>query len=834
MLSESSCGSITKQMASLATFIDVQDLDTYAKPPGPIYGPNYFREVRELPEKVSVTNTQLINPENAKGIVADLWGQNNIYHLLDNNCNDFVTKLCGKLGLTLPESYTQSFQEQVEFYRSIGYGSNFKNVPLAWRTGRHHFAPDEEFDVNNHYDVSDPSNPKLLRAAGFQSPVNDVDFLAESKETVTFRGIKSGMKDFFKSATSCFRSPPEVLPVENPFANGPQYSDSSSTSSAIHDDANSEILGSCERGGVRARSDGLDRRAACTSDQEKYQQLKQAGSKELVTTRTTGKFSAVAIFDNPAVRAAGVVGMVAAVAFIIIDFIAGDYKAVAWGLASLAVGVVTSLLIAGPVGIVIGALLGALFAILPGLFDAKADPPSNNPAQIIQYASFGDKDHTGNEKCNENRKAAGLEPNVPSYMAQIYDAVAFLINYNQGHSMSILDMANAFHVIDHAISNDGNNVTATIDCGTQLPGISQTNRFGGGNPLSPAAGYSCHSPKFALKRNLITLPTLGDTADKIYKRIIPEPNRDCKILSDPSEGFFLSVVNLTIYGRPVAIACGLNSSTLLNGTVPNGIISGTNTTSTGGGQNLTPNSTYIYPNISTTGSSPFRAYEPAPALIPFVPLTSDNATCLSSTSGTLCLPSGNQYSIQTGLFNFSTTSLTTVTFPATGGTLTFRSISADSQAAANKPGIRGGASNPRVETAYYSRSGSTGGNDTLNSRFSSALCVCVYSDTQFKGDVRCFGPGGGELEGSLRAKAKSVSLHANVTAWIYADKYDDRGGAYLTTDVADLGELTYGNSETGGQKGWQMRVVALWIKKATPAIERRVWRGKRRKRLHSG
>ncbi len=45
-----------------------------------------------------------------------------------------------------------------------------------------------------------------------------------------------------------------------------------------------------------------------------------------------------------------------------------------------------------------------------------------------------------------------------------FDSMAFMIKFNKGYSMTILDMASAFHVINHTISNDGADKIATLDC----------------------------------------------------------------------------------------------------------------------------------------------------------------------------------------------------------------------------------------------------------------------------------------------------------------------------------------------------------------------------------
>lgn len=61
----------------------------------------------------------------------------------------------------------------------------------------------------------------------------------------------------------------------------------------------------------------------------------------------------------------------------------------------LGAGLVAATLLDGPVGWLVGGLVAAFFAILPGLFSHQAAMPSKgNIAEAIQYKFFGDASHT--------------------------------------------------------------------------------------------------------------------------------------------------------------------------------------------------------------------------------------------------------------------------------------------------------------------------------------------------------------------------------------------------------------------------------------------------------
>ena len=161
---------------------------------------------------------------------------------------------------------------------------------------------------------------------------------------------------------------------------------------------------------------------------------------------------------GPVVAELGPVGDVVAAAFIILDMIDGQWKAAAWAAGAVAAGLTSAGIaasimgvssLAGPVGLFIGAAVGVLFLILPGIFQPQHKPPSNNATEIIQWAFFGDATHTGNEKCNQNLQDKGQAPNCtitygPGIISSMfdwntYDAAIFLINFNEGHAMSIPD-----------------------------------------------------------------------------------------------------------------------------------------------------------------------------------------------------------------------------------------------------------------------------------------------------------------------------------------------------------------------------------------------------------
>ena len=93
---------------------------------------------------------------------------------------------------------------------------------------------------------------------------------------------------------------------------------------------------------------------------------------------------------------------------------------------------------------------------------------------------------------------------------------------------------------------------------------------------------------------------------------------------------------------------------------------------------------------------------------------------------------------------------------------------------------------------------------------SDPLLACLFADTEYGGDVACFGEGGGALPASWNKRARSIILHGGAWVWIYGDKYGDYGGIVLQGNQHDLSAQDYGtNSQT-----FSKNVTAIWVKKA--------------------
>ena len=149
-------------------------------------------------------------------------------------------------------------------------------------------------------------------------------------------------------------------------------------------------------------------------------------------------------------------------------------------------------------------------------------------------------------------------------------------------------------------------------------------------------------------RPLIHLPKINDTADKVYNRIIPAPNGDCKLVAFPGSQYF-ETYNVTLTGLPSAITCGLNKLVNLDGTeVP---LIGDQPGGTDGSQ-------------STDGQGGAVVNAPPPA--PFSSLAQTGYACIFHGSDLpFCLTPGT-YHKQSGL-GFEVKNIDSLTLPLSGG-----------------------------------------------------------------------------------------------------------------------------------------------------------------------
>ena len=554
---------------------------------------------------------------------------------------------------------------------------------------------------------------------------------------------------------------------------------------------------------------------------------------QMALARQRGVMSTFSLVSKEAASALSKVVLAAAATFVILDFIDGNYVGGAMGAIGVGVASLLPLIMENPIGIILGTVLAFLFFILPGVFETPPKPaPIHNNTQIIQYTFFGDKDHTGNERCQQDHPGcvASYGPGILalSLKWEYFDAIVFMIWANQGFPITIPDMGEK---LGPAISLDkdrNSSAVAGITCGNYVGAYIGPDRWGTntwhGTPLD-----LCNNPAFYLNRENLILPNLNRTAADVYKDIVGADGKgSCKIIDNADNPITLPDYGIQIRGLPVAIACGINAT--LSG---ERTLAATQTASNVSTEYSSSNSSQVQTSPNTTvetysmrqNVTVFHPSEPAPSILPigsspgsqstdgragegYIPpppatpfansLIPSNSACFTSSNmpNHFCLPNGT-YSRQDGTFNFDTTKVTGLALPP-GGSVVVRYTGYN--------GIVGDPTSTKKYTKNQTASKSSEFAQNMNRIFSRTFDViipsplpppvaCMFTETQFAGDVTCVGVGGGNMtEGA--GKVASVGIFGGARVTLYPNRYGDAGSQTFTVSLPDLASVPHGTNGT--------------------------------------
>ena len=720
---------------------------------------NSRRYVRQTGQ-ISLTNADIIDHQTGTGLLAKVWNQNPLYRrgggLTPNTGIDLVQRLLGALNLPVESSMALIYSNGEEYYTDSSdiYSQTINDVWSIQQPNGNSTTDDwvRVFDV-----VTNPAAPALL---------------------LDSRNTSLGSDDLSERHKR----------QENPLA----YDQTAWFTDAV----TQAEMESLPPPASRALPTIQEESKSAVSPFEAT--LGQRGAAGLVETaevtigRTAGVLLATyMIGEGIAETLGGAVGPL----FVLLDMVNGQWLSAAMVGIGVVLGTIAAAAAAGPVGWIYGLAIGTLFAILPNIWNKPHTASISDKQAIVQYKFFGDSTHTGNEQCqslgNQNCTAV-YGPGVLSLVFgwENFDSIAFLIQYNKGYPITLPELANSFYNIDDPANHgkgDGSDQIATLKC-NNVKGTA--NAFGGWEGSDPGI---CSKPSFALNRALITLPVLNETADKIYPRIIPNPGGDCKLINNAATDMNIPEYNLTIRGEPVAIACNVSASEVVDG----------NIVPIGPTNNQTPTNVSSA-NSSTDGLAGHQLSVPAPT--PFAALlNSTSALCLNGQGGVLCLPNGT-YDVQKGSLGFTLSEIDTLTMPA-GSSMRWWEIGQSMPHFGPSKTLVAFAQNQTADNKWFAKTMSG-----LSFQWNASVpnvptppVICLFTSSNHMGDVRCYGPGGGPLESDIVNRTQSIAVHGNATATIYAQEYGDAGGATVTADVKDLTDQVYGESN------FNQRMVALRV-----------------------
>ena len=520
---------------------------------------------------------------------------------------------------------------------------------------------------------------------------------------------------------------------------------------------------------------------------------------QMAYARIAGFLSNIVVVTGAAAAVAGLGLLLSQPAVIILDFQEGNPVGGAFATTSLVLGAAALAFGATPIGLLLGGL-AIFFAILPVLFEhAQAQlPAARNATQIIQYAMFGDINHTGNEKCRQggNPNCTALYgPGVLSsaFRWDNFDPVAFLIQFNDGYPISIPDIASSFYIVNRAIKSDGDDQMATITCDKG----DGCNRFGCDTDWL----RHCKNPTFAIRKERITIPVLNQTADQVHDRIIPKPGGDCKLVTDLASRMYRST-NITQTGAPVAIACNITASLDVNGSaVP----------VDGAGIGGEGSAALHSPANASTDDTVHADAAPWPATGFANVLNASNAVCLDA----VCLPNGT-YTAHGGDQGIDAGSTSRLTIPP-GARMVFTIVrNTPTQRMASAATITYTTNMTLADHLFWTEmkelaQGETIGGDARTFDLiipgSVPAVLCLFTQPEYRGKVACFGPGSGNVTSDMMDQAQSLIPHGGVIAWAYGIQYGDGASLYITDAIADLAAKPLGDTDTFSQA-----IKALWVR----------------------
>lgn len=762
------------------------------------------------------------------GIVADLWeiiSTAGHWHYVpgENDENRFIQRFIERLGVDKSPA-------------ARAYAAQVERAEYRMRTG----MPRVQGLLEEARASLTQTNIRMIDAG--LGEVSDLDF--QRPTTVTIEGEKFLT---YKELTYTRSLQPNLLDRFAFRSPSPLLRGSLQPTDQIRSYQASQALPGTERApriaGACARR--LRRRQVCAN-------TKPVVSKtDMAVARQGGVVKTMTIVSATAAHVLNEVVRLAAVAFVIIDFIEGFYLGGAMGMIGIAAASIMPLLMGGPMGVLFGTALAFLFFILPGVFEMLPTPPSIlSNLEILQYAFFGDKDHTGNEKCAKEHPGcvASYGPGILAliFKWEFFDAVAFLLWANHGFPITMPDLAKSF---DKAISLDrdqNQTAVAGITCGNYIGSHTVPNRWGT-NSWSHTNPNQCSHPKFHLNRDLITLPNVNRTAADVYNDIIGGPNGggSCKIINNADNMVTIPDYGIRIKGLPVAIACGIDATasgeenvngTLLASSGGNGVVAGPNaikapplpgdsiasTTASApesAATNLTPTTpvaalsaasssgflTLNAPTAAPVGSSPGslstngrtgEGYTPPPPPAPFQnSLTPANAACFTTPQmpNYFCVPNGTYGSQYENTFNFKSRDAHELFLPPDSSVIVHYTI----------PTLHGEMKSTETFTSNVTLKTKSGFHRTMDkANFFEVMIpappsppvACLFTKPKYMGDVTCVGVGGGNMTAGA-GEVSSVTIHGGATVTLYPNEYGDPGSQTFTVSVEDLATVPYGTDD---------------------------------------
>ena len=362
---------------------------------------------------VQMSNDQILD-RSGKGLATDVWSRNTRYNTFTNGPLSFSANMLKEMAATPSDEANEILNSVLdpEDARAKAYIEIVAdNVPVQLvKYTSTTIRPEDQLSWT--FDVNDGANPRLVQQLVGGRAVDLSETPPSQGLSASFNGLVkqfSNWADMSKCfAGTCFNPRPgsglDVAPV-SAFDEEAMSSDDELAAEivAAFDESDpgpsSRRLAPIGENEIQPDEDCTEpNTCGGTGDIDKANPLVDGvdGDASIAVVRNAGVFASVISFSTPALIALGVGAAAEAVIFIILDLVLGRFKAAAFGALALGLGIGATLLIGGPIGLLLGAAVATLFFFLPGLFESEELPaPTDNKTEIVQYAFFGNKEHTG-------------------------------------------------------------------------------------------------------------------------------------------------------------------------------------------------------------------------------------------------------------------------------------------------------------------------------------------------------------------------------------------------------------------------------------------------------
>ena len=307
-------------------------------------GNNRYQRVIEM-GTTNLANNALLD-ETGNGVVQRVWSNNPTYSGSSHNCISVVKELAAELGVKPPPEVATIFKESLDSDLMARRHSSWEEKDVAVRLEKYPPGGATAQREYWYFDVTEKNKPQLLaRTTGSEIPV----IPGEPKGFgINGQGVRQLIKNVQEYLNFFGRNPP----TEN-FLDQGLVDISTDEKVAVRSPWD---LGDSIYDSVGDSTSAGSKRALSVSSE----------TTEIAWVRTGGYVKSVVSAGSTSLQVLGVVGSAVAALYIIVDIVNGDYKAAAFGAAGIAaggLGIALDLLVAGPIGTVVGLVAGILLAM---------------------------------------------------------------------------------------------------------------------------------------------------------------------------------------------------------------------------------------------------------------------------------------------------------------------------------------------------------------------------------------------------------------------------------------------------------------------------------------